>query len=217
MLGGVTVHVDGTEFARACHNALCQIPARPARFPWARLALTADLVTVMGTDGYTLGRATCRLEGVRNVGDGISVCVPREGLAELDRLGRAAKGTVAVIVRPEAVEVVSMGSGGAAGIVMCEPVTLPMIELWEAADEILNAWPTKRPAIPELLALDPVLWARFAKVKVETRKAAMADLLITAVDDPVLVKIGPAFVGAIMPVDRTVAAAAEARGEDFLW
>lgn len=213
----VSCTVDGTAFARACHNALAHMPAR-GPYPIARLSLTAHGLAVLGTDGYTLGRAECAYDiPPADLRDGLSVGVPRDGLSTLDTLGRAARGLVDVVVDPRAVELTSRGAAEAAGMVMTEPISLAVAGLWEACDDLLRGWVTGRPAVPELVALDPALWGRFAKVKVPTGKSAMADLLISGPDDPILIKIGPGFLGAIMPVDREVAGAAASRGQEFLW
>jgi hypothetical protein len=78
-------------------------------------------------------------------------------------------------------------------------------------DTLLERMERRTPALPELIAFDPALLAYFSKVKVakvkgkanETLERAM-DLCVFDAKEPVLVKIGPTFRGAIMPIDRDV-------------
>ena len=212
--------LNSEDMARVASNALAFLPAR-AMVKTARLQLSSAGLEVTGTDGYTIGQDTAPVEGYEGPAEGVTVHVSREALADLDSAGRKDKKGFGkldvrpgdgVIFRPSTNDVPTAAqdvSGQASA------------DLWASLDSLFTRLERQAPALPELVAFDPALLARFSKVKAPKVKhgdAALDRCLDMAIFDPkapILVKIGPTFRGVIMPVDRDVHA--ENVGQEGLW
>lgn len=197
------------EMARVAYNALCFLPAR-SQVKTARLELSPDGLTATGTDGYAIGQDTAPLETYKGPPEGITVHVTREALADLDTGGRKDKkgfGTLelrpgdGVVFKPYNNDVPTAAQD--AGEQANE-------QLWSMLDDLFTRLEGRKPALPELVAFDAQLLARFAKVKAPKVKNCDAnldralDMCVFDSKEPILIKIGPTFRGVIMPIDRDV-------------
>lgn len=81
---------------------------------------------------------------------------------------------------------------------------------WAQLEELLAR--SRPEARPEFVAFDPLLFARFAKVRAMPDR--VMDLWFDSAESPVLVKIGPTFQGLVMPLQRE---RAEAYTPEGLW
>lgn len=215
--------VDGLELSRVMANALAFLPARSrantARIQIVSTAPGAARLEVTATDTYAIGTDFCDVEQYEAPASGVRPCfeLDRDGLAALDRIGRLDRKktrrpvTVAYFegdcLKVEADE----ANAEAAPIVAA---TAESAQLWDACDELMARLLRKEPALPRTIAFDPALLARFAKVRAD-KTERVADFLIYDNEAPVLVRIGPSFVGAVMPIARDVHA--ENVGADGLW
>ncbi|MFE9120861.1 hypothetical protein [Streptomyces sp. NPDC007172] len=205
--------IEGEDFARAAYNALAFTPARSV-VPAAILHVEAAEGYFLATDTYAIGRASVGpLEGFCSTAE---MELSRTDLSELDKIGRSCKGQLRVTVR----------DGGeliAAGIQANVQTVIPRRSfeydkgVWKLCTSLLEKLDRENVNVPELLALDPGLLSRFGKIKTPKGTSPMLDLKITAHDEPILIRCGPLFTGALMPVDREVAEKSAARGVDFLW
>jgi hypothetical protein len=169
-------------------------------------------LTFQGTDTYAAGRDSVAVENAGRTD--VTIYVDRDGLAELDRAGRAdKKGTGEIEIRP--------GDGlifrpfmEADPSAVIDQKNEQAVSVHDALDELFQRVENREPSIPEVMAFDPALLQRFAKVKFD-KDGRMADFYMADHVAPVLVKIGPTFTGLIMPIDREVNAANI--GEDGLW
>ncbi|MFD6970154.1 hypothetical protein [Streptomyces sp. NPDC059949] len=93
--------------------------------------------------------------------------------------------------------------------------------VWDMLDGLFTRLEGRKPALPELVAFDAALLARFSKVKAPKVKNHDAnldrclDMCVFNSKEPILIRIGPTFRGVIMPIDRDVHA--ENLGPDGLW
>jgi hypothetical protein len=95
--------------------------------------------------------------------------------------------------------------------------TLESREVWALCDELLERMTQRPPEEPDVIAFDPDLFTRFRKVKSSGDMDKVIDFVYQGQGNPMLAKIGPTFVGAIMPIDRAVYAANQDDGQDALW
>ncbi|MFD9792327.1 hypothetical protein ACFWXK_15410 [Streptomyces sp. NPDC059070] len=207
--------IEGEDFARAAFNALAFTPAHSV-IPAAMLHLGAAEGYFLATDTYAIGRPS--LGPIHGLEATVDLELTRADLAELDKVGRACKGELKVTI---------LADGGliAAGVQLNVQAVIPERAsalgydkgVWKLCTDMLEKLDREQPDIPELLALDPGLLSRFGKIKTPKGTSPMLDMRITGHDEPILVKCGPQFTGALMPVDRDVAARSTARGGDFLW
>lgn len=198
--------VPSDDLARVAANALAFLPAR-SQHKTARLTLAPGVLTITATDGYALGMDSCPAD----VDGSVTVDVDRDGLAELDKAGRADKKFSGVIeVYPlDAVRFVASDTA-----VTAVKAYESDADLWEMVDDLLLKLPNTGFSLPKTVALDPTLLMRFSKVKAD-KATRIADFHIADPESPVLVKIGTTFVGCIMPIDRGVHA--ENVGPEGLW
>ncbi|GAA0579241.1 hypothetical protein [Streptomyces crystallinus] len=205
--------IEGEDFARAAYNALAFTPARSV-VPAALLRLKDSEGYFLATDTYAIGRASIGpLEGFSS---SVELELARTDLTELDKIGRSCKGQLRVTVKDDGGLIVSgMQMNVQAAI---SPRSLEYDKgVWKLCTSLLEKLDREDVNVPELLALDPGLLSRFGKIKTPKGTSPMLDLRITAHDEPILIKCGPQFTGALMPVDRDVAEKSTARGVDFLW
>ncbi|MEU6959427.1 hypothetical protein [Streptomyces chrestomyceticus] len=141
----------------------------------------------------------------------------RADLSVLDKAGRASKGEVRIStddsglilegLHQQVREVIPSRSGS----------LRYDRKIWDLCRELLTMLHHRDPLLPGRLALDPSLLARFGKIKTPKGTSPLLDMAINSADDPILIKCGPEFHGALMPVDRSVARGAASRGDQFLW
>jgi hypothetical protein len=206
--------VDGIELSRVLSNVLAFIPAN-SRIKTARVSLGPDGVYAIGTDTYAIGSDVCQVENYEGPPDGVVIELDKDALAEVEKVGRAdrKKGRAAAEVEygPEGLRVDN--SDETAFVRPTEPTDLTR-DVWTACAELLTRLERTEPALPVRVAFDPVLLSRFSKVKAD-KTERIADFLIYDAESPALVKIGPTFVGAIMPIHRETHA--RNVGEDGMW
>jgi hypothetical protein len=186
----------------------------------ARLELSPAGLRVTGTDGYAIGQDTAPVEDYNGPEGGLTVHVDRSVLADLDTTGRKDKkgfGRFEVkpgdglVFRPGNNDTPSAGQDLSA---TAEPV-------WDFIDTLFTRLEGRPLALPELVAFDAALLARFSKVKAPKVKGAdtnlerCLDMCVFNAKEPILIKIGPTFRGVIMPIDRDVHA--ENVGPEGLW
>ncbi|MFD9569722.1 hypothetical protein ACFWBI_07745 [Streptomyces sp. NPDC059982] len=209
------ITLEGEDFARAAFNALAFTPAR-SPIPAAMLYVSRGEAYFLATDTYTIGRPSLGLVG-QGLGDR-AIELTRADLAALDKLGRACKGEVRVEMPNDNGLVVSAVQAPMQEVIPDRGSSLNYDRsVWDLCHSLLEKLDRQDAALPEVLALDPSLLSRFGKIKTERGLSPMLDLRIVSEKDPILIKCGPGFLGALMPVDREVAAVAPTRGGDFLW
>jgi hypothetical protein len=198
------------DLARVCFNALAFSPAR-STVKTARIQLGPEGFRATGTDGYAIGQDQCPLDTYEGPAEGVTLHVDRAALSDLDSGGRKdKKGYGRVEIKP-ADGLVFMPANNDTPTVAHDQAVNADAPLWGMVDALLERMERRTPALPELIAFDPALLSYFSKVKVakvkgkanETYERAM-DLCVFDAKEPVLVKIGPTFRGAIMPIDRDV-------------
>lgn len=204
--------LDGDEFGRACFNAHSFLPAR-CPYKTALLRIRGDVLDVTATDGYAVGRATIHLSHASTTA--VAMEVARDDLLALDKAARSAKGEVSLSVKAGDGLMLGFPYGGGIETAIMDAAGRygTPAELWDACEDLL----TRLDECPGRIAFDPGVLARFGKVKTIKGTSPMLDMAWGDGDAPVLCKIGPSFVGAIMPVDRGIASSADTRGSDFLW
>ncbi|MEU7096079.1 hypothetical protein [Kitasatospora aureofaciens] len=204
--------IAAPELARLTHNALAFMPARSA-VGVCRIEAYVNQVRVTATDLYAAGRDVADVSSGSQLG--ASLDLSREDLQTLDKIARAKKKEeVRIDIRHGDGLSVMDDNGAWMPFLDASEKRLPA-DLWERVDELLTRLERVSPVIPEALLIDPAMMAKFAKVKCAGE--TIADLYISSPDDPILVKIGPTFRGAIMPVDRAAAAESEGIRADGLW
>jgi hypothetical protein len=213
--------VPSEDMARVVYNALSFLPAR-SMVKSARLELSSDGLRATGTDGYAIGQDWCPVEDYSGPQGGLTVHVDRSVLADLDTAGRKdKKGFGKLELRPGDGLVFRPGnndtpSAGQDLSATAEPV-------WDFIDDLFTRLAGRPLALPELVAFDAALLARFSKVKAPKVKLEGSganlerclDMCVFNAKEPILIKIGPTFKGVIMPIDRDVHA--ENVGPEGLW
>lgn len=189
------------------YNALCFSPAR-SRIKTARVRIDPEGITVVGCDGYTIGQDWTPLDGdeYRGDPDGVEFHIDRTALGDFDSGGRAdKKGFGRLEYMPgDAVRFIPSNNG--TPTVVHDLTEKADKALWPMVDELMEKLERREVTIPEVLAFDPALLTYFGKVKtkkVKNMDRAM-DLYISAADQPVLIKIGDTFTGALMPIKREI-------------
>ncbi|MFJ7590202.1 hypothetical protein ACIQZO_23015 [Streptomyces sp. NPDC097617] len=203
--------------ARAVYNAHAFLPAR-SMVHTARLELSPAGLRATGTDGYAIGQDTAPLEDYDGPPEGVTLHVGREALADLDTAGRKDKKGYGrfelttgdgLIFRPGNNDIPTAAQDASAQADE---------RVWEMLDSLFTRLEGRPLAVPELVAFDPALLARFSKVKAPKGKGGLGralDVLIFDSKEPILCRIGPTFRGVIMPIDRDVHT--ENVGPDGLW
>lgn len=135
----------------------------------------------------------------------------RETLAELDTGGRKdKKGFGRIEIRPGD-GLIFQSANNDTPVVAQDMRELIDGRLWPLVDDLFTRLDGRPPSMPELVAFDSQLLARFSKVKVAKVKGKSGENLERALDmcifdakEPILIRIGPTFKGVIMPIDRDV-------------
>jgi hypothetical protein len=208
--------IAAPELARLTHNALAFMPARSAvkvcriiaNFDALELGITAtDLYCASGDYAEV---STDDLSPVEE-----SIDLSREDLQTLDKIARAKKKEdIRIEIRHQDGLSIEDDNGAWMPFLDASSKRQPA-DLWERVDEMLTRLERVSPVIPGTLMVDPAFFSRFGKVKCEGE--TIADLYISSPDDPILVKIGRTFRGAIMPVDRAEASRSEGIGIESTW
>lgn len=192
----IRVTVDAPEVARAIYNAHAFIPAR-SPVPFGLIRVTPEGVYTSGTDSYAAGTDSAATTGF--IGQTAEVLIARDDLLNLERCAREAKKVAATVeVKSDGLTVEPIG---------CHPVTVPIhispghLEVHHRLADLISEAEKRPGVIPGVMALDPQLWSRFAKVKAD-KAERIADLLMTDAYEPVFIKIGPTFKGLLMPIER---------------
>ncbi|WP_344961196.1 hypothetical protein [Streptomyces thioluteus] len=207
--------IDGAEFAKAAWNALIFTPAR-SPIPAAKMYLSGEESYLLATDTYTIGRPS--LGPTRGVVRPVSRDLTREDLSRLDKVGRASKGEVRIDVPEDNGLIVNGLQVDVQEVIPDRTASVSYDRsVWDRCRALMERLEREEPSIPELLALDPELLARFGKIKTPKGTTPLLDMRITSPSDPILIRCGPNFMGALMPVDRAVASQAATRGGEFLW
>jgi hypothetical protein len=195
--------------ARVCANALAFIPAR-SQVKTARVEVWPDGFRVTGTDGYAIGQDTAEMDEYEGPPDGAVFHVSREALADLDSGGRKdKKGFGKLVFKPGDGLIFNPANNDVATAVqLAGEVNQP---LWDAIDGLMEKLEGRQPNLPEVLCFDPALLMRFSKVKAAKKTTNKGNNLERGMDlyifdnaEPILVKIGATFRGAIMPIQREV-------------
>ncbi|MEV5084978.1 hypothetical protein AB0K74_41610 [Streptomyces sp. NPDC056159] len=204
------------DMARVAYNAHSFFPAR-SMVKTARLQVGPGGLTITGTDGYAVGQDTCPVEAFEGPPEGLTVHLDRTALADLDSAGRKDKKGFGrldvkpgdgVIFRPANNDTPTAG----------QDVRAQADDVWGMLDSLFTRLEGRPVALPEVVAFDPGLLARFSKVKAPKGKDGLGramDMYVFNSAEPILCKIGPTFRGVIMPIDREVHA--ENVGSDGLW
>ncbi|AYV29651.1 hypothetical protein ACWCYZ_00855 [Streptomyces virginiae] len=209
------ITLEGEAVARAAYNALAFTPAR-SPIPAAMFYVSDGEVYFLATDTYAIGRPT--LGHIAEPNRQVAIELTREDLASLDRLGRACKGEVRVSMPDDRGLIVSAVQVAMQEVIPDRAGALTYDrEIWDLCHSLLDQLDERNADVPELVALDPTLLSRFGKIKTPRGTSPMLDMKIVSEKEPILIKCGPQFRGALMPVDREVAGTAATRGGDFLW
>ncbi|MFC9231023.1 hypothetical protein ACFTZI_19020 [Streptomyces decoyicus] len=212
-----SVTLPSEEMARAVYNAHAFIPAR-SMVKTARLELGPAGLRVTGTDGYAIGQDTAPVEDYEGPADGVTLYVDRAALADLDTGGRKdKKGFGRLEVKPGDGLIFRPGNNDTPTATQ-DARAQADDAVWGMVDSLFTRLEGRPLALPELVAFDPALLARFSKVKAPKGKDGLGralDMCVFDSKEPILCKIGPTFRGVIMPIDREVHE--ENVGQDGLW
>jgi hypothetical protein len=205
--------IPAPELARLTHNALAFMPARSA-VKVCRVHQNIGSLSIMATDLFTVGHDSVSIETENATA---SIDLSREDLQSLDKVARAAKKEDVRIVLRRA-DGLEFFSEDVHGVYLDSSAQRDPEDLWDRCLELLTRLERDTETVHfSYLTVDPALFARFGKVKLAGGKECIADLYFQNLDDQILVKIGGTFRGAIMPVDRSEAAASESIGAEGLW
>lgn len=193
----VRADLSGAELARVLANAYFMVPAR-AQSQHFMISVAYDFVMAAGTDSYIVG-----MDYAESQNDGMGgIRVDRETLGEIESLARLKGKKERVILRintevNELCLTYQDKESGETVHVYREGQPLET-DLWNSImDMVKREWGDTR---PEFVAFNPELFARFAKVKCVPDR--VMDLWFAGAGEPALVKVGPTFVGLVMPLER---------------
>lgn len=235
--------IEAEELARVLSNALAFFPERSI-VKRARIKIGYDCLEATATDTYTIARDECPAEtlasqetpapGRNGVSSGaISghrnslpcfLEVNREGLRALEEQARKDRGNWGRLDWIPGDCLTYVPTGDKANLVSAQDVTntpwdmtvegLAGEKFWNMCDDLLT-----RLDAGEVRAFDPQYLGRFGKVKTSKSVEAdtILDLLWQGQAEPMLAKVGPSFVGAIMPIDRDVYVSNQPEGQEALW
>lgn len=214
--------VNSAEFGRGLANALV---FAGGNFQTVHLEIVPaeTVVHIVGTDGYVAGVETVPIVNYDgpDTATGVQIAAGRPdrqgaggwGAAHVERVARLAGGFTGEL-RIRSDDLIYDTGHGVPVTVELEAPPGPDCGHRQVLGILADA-EKRAEVIPGSLMLNPSLFAKFGKVRSD-RKERMADLLFgDSPCDPVLVRIGPAFRGLLMPVHRD--AHAKTIGEDGLW
>lgn len=228
----VDVEVESAELARTLSNVLAFVSAR-CIFPWIRLELLPWAVIATGGDLWAVGQDEFEPILLDDPGPPVQFVMTRPDVIELEKLARSdrkgrisGRGHLRVVGPgptndwyvsfepgdPELREVpytaIAYGAEDLKSIplVKGEPdsayspaVYFLQVDMLLMELETVQPWDSAHP-----LAFEPDILSRFAKVRRHDIEPTIMDCWISSPDDPIHVKIGPSFTGAIMPILREV-------------
>lgn len=235
---GFRINVDSEELGRVMGNALAFFPAR-SPIPTAELLVWPDRIMATGTDTYTIGRDWCdahNFQCVDRIEPPLSIELDRDGWKEIEAQARKDRGTKDNPAGPGTLEyrpgdcLTFYPGGDKAEQATAKDVTgiltpklsngETMRDVWDLSQELLERM-TETPAEqPDRMTFDPTLFGRFQKVKVSKSVDAdkVLDFIWQGQGEPMLAKVGPTFVGAIMTIDRGAYNENQPEGsEEMLW
>lgn len=208
----------------------------PARSPVDRglLSVTPDRIGSTGTDTYTLGRDYCeaeRFNSTATVNDfPIRIELDREGWREIEAQARKDRGNYGRLEYRPGDSLTYQPGGEKATVATArdmtdEPWTTKPSgasgdQFWDMAQELLRRYGREPGEIPEVMCFDPALFGRFQKVKLSKSVEAekVLDFFYQGQGSPMLARVGPTFVGLIMPIDREKYVERQPAGADaHLW
>lgn len=202
--------IPAPDLARLTHNALAFMPARSA-VKVCRVWASYPTISITATDLFAVGHDWAEVADLPR-GELASIDLSREDLQSLDKAARAAKKEdVRIVIRHED-GMHAYTEDGDYYFLDASAKRQPE-DLWKRCDELLTRLERVEPSIPEFLTLDPKLLSAFGKVKTSDGKECIADLYIAGPSDQILVKIGPTFRGAFMPVNREANARYNSEGQ----
>lgn len=236
---GFRLQVEADRLGRLMHNALAFFPARSA-VKTAQFRFWPDRIVATGTDTYTLGRDECPAFGWKSSEQHtfpVEVELDRAGWRDIEAMARKDKKSTGILeYLPGDCLTYYPGAGGTekspTEIVPAKDVTLTDTtflidkekverrDIWSLCDQLLNRMRRTEMVMPSgPMAFDPSYFGRFGKVKIDKDLDAeiILDLIYQGEEAPMLARVGPTFIGAIMPIDRTEYAIRQPGGSDFLW
>lgn len=204
--------IPAPELARLTHNALAFMPARSA-VKVCQFSYNYGEVSIMATDLFTVGED--RWAGETGPDHAI-VDLSREDLMSVDKYVRGLKKDEIRVEIKDGDGITITHDGHPEGWLHAHGQRNPE-DLWERCDELLTRLEGAEYQKPYIMTVDPKFFSPFGKVKPANGKECIADLFVQSASEPILVKIGSTFRGAIMPVDRDEAAESESVGPEGLW
>jgi hypothetical protein len=199
----------------------------------ALLKVWSDCLEATGTDTYTIGRDECRARDFQSNADPgdmpIQIELDRDGWRDIEAQARKDKGYTgrlefipgdALIFHPggpKAEKGVAQDKTGKGTTQFTNRDTLDTRDIWDLCDELLTVLQSRELQVPHIFTLDPSLLVRFNKVRSSGNADRVMDFNYQGEGHAILVKIGPTFIGAIMPIDREVYAANQDDGQEGLW
>lgn len=226
-------NVESINLARLLANGLVFFPARSV-VKTGRVRLWPDRLEVTTTDTYAAGTDSCPAEflGANDPPRAwpVSLELDRDGWRDIEKQARADRGNVGrVEYRAGDCLHFACGDGirGVAKDVTGKLTTrlvsgdaLASESVWALTDAMLERLRGEPTVAPERLTFDPALLGRFGKVRTPDSWGGgkVLDLIYQGPGEPLLAKVGPSFVGAIMPVDRAAYVDAQGpEGQAALW
>lgn len=192
------ITVNGTELARCLTNVNAFVPAK-SRCPAVRMAINWVGVEFTACDGYTIGvdRLTAATEG------DATVYLTREAAKALESEARGAKkAPIEIAVDDDGAVTLAVGNATHEYDTTGDD-EIP--ELFALGDRLLERLQNRAVNMPECVAFQPELFARFSKVKPCDGSTPIMDMRLNGPTDAAQIKIGPTFVGAIAPITREYA------------
>ncbi|MGR6999919.1 hypothetical protein ACU686_20540 [Yinghuangia aomiensis] len=230
--------VPSAEVARVLNSALAFCP-RGSPVPLVRLEFTRDRLGVLGTDCYTVGTDCTDVDRWASLVDSHTVWIDREAAepsrkrpartrsprpghrtthptAEVSARSRTSPGD-ALVFRPQlnGADVSAKDLTGRYGPVMTPSGMRTPDGVWTACDDLLERPGRRR----DPLAFNPDYLSRLKKVRTPGTEIPIADFYFDEdADLRVLIKLGSRFRGAVMTIDRQVAATNDKVSEqEGLW
>lgn len=191
--------LPGIELARVLSNAYAMVPAR-AQHQHFTVNIGDGFVMAGGTDQYIAGVDHAESQTTGNVNRGVSLS--RDSLESVERIARLTgkKNLVQLLIAPGRLTLVYQDEDGDTQHYEAEDVGPMEAEVWNLIFDLFQGQ-NFTANFPQYSAFNPALFARLSKVKAEGKEAM--DVWWGRDDGrPALVKIGPTFVGLVMPLDR---------------
>lgn len=227
------VKVEADHLARVMGNALAFFPAR-SPIKTAQLRVYPDRLVATGTDTYTLGRDECPIMSIEVDGKPsipVEVETDHAGWKEIEAQARKDKGNTGLLEYLPGDCLTYYPGGNKAEVATGKDETgndkpfkvdggeVERVAVWGLCDELLQRVKHNPTEAPEVLCFDPSLLGRFGKVKLDAAVKAekVVDFVYQGAGQPLLAKVGPTFLGMLMPIDRDVYAENQDDGQEGLW